>query len=317
MALPVKMLRWDDEGAPQIVDGKPSEYFNVIKKCLVDGYGNQPGLGWTVADEIASPQFLAIKNDLSVGSGGVITLSANDNEAGSYFKVQGCQHYVDKDNRIKESPYVSFNSYSSALNLLNRWFLIGNGKAFYLFIFNDYVLSNNVQTTRPSITFFAGDFDSLYPNDPSTFTFFSGVKNSSSLSWSYTLPYLFGEGTATKILYIYPLDGSLTSGDASLISVFGNRFQINKNLSSESKVSAFFPVYIAMGDGLLSTSASYHSDEAQPLIRGVLPGAYVSDTAGNKNDPMPVIKTFDGIDYYLIPSANSNTACVWINLKDW
>ena len=60
MASPVTIYRWDDVGAPQIVDGKPSEYMNMLKKCLVEGYGSKASLGWTVVDDIASPPFLSL-----------------------------------------------------------------------------------------------------------------------------------------------------------------------------------------------------------------------------------------------------------------
>ncbi|MEI8642731.1 hypothetical protein P4S56_00375 [Pseudoalteromonas sp. Hal056] len=42
----VNVYRWDDEGAPQIVEGRPSEFINVLKNVWLMGMGlNQQRVG--------------------------------------------------------------------------------------------------------------------------------------------------------------------------------------------------------------------------------------------------------------------------------
>lgn len=47
MSLPVTMYRWDDPGAPQL-DLNNGSMLQVLKKCLIDGYGTKQGAGWTL-----------------------------------------------------------------------------------------------------------------------------------------------------------------------------------------------------------------------------------------------------------------------------
>ena len=54
--VPVKVYRWDDEGAPQ-VESAAGSIKTILKACLVTGYGEgnkrKDGLGWEMAFEKA------------------------------------------------------------------------------------------------------------------------------------------------------------------------------------------------------------------------------------------------------------------------
>jgi len=319
MASPVTIYRWDDVGAPQIVDGKPSEYMNVLKKCLVEGYGSKASLGWSVVDDIASPPFLSLRNNLSLGgSGGVAVFSALDNVAGTNIKVFGCQDYASKDSQSRKSYYFPITRYSSGQYLNNRWFIIGTGKSFYFFAFNEYVYnaSKNRTNTNICISFFMGDIDSLYPNDPAKFTAFSGAKDTMTTNWTQSFFYLFGEGTASNLILINQLDGADVRKSASLNSMFGQSFYTNSTQIGPANISVLSPVHILMGNGLLNQSSNYQNNEF-PYARAILPGMFVANSPGYIDDSMPVIKELDGTSYYLIPSANSHIGCCWINLEQW
>lgn len=315
MALPVTMYRWDDEGAPQVVDGKPSEYMNVLKKCLVEGYGTKTGLGWSVEDEIASPPLLTLRNDNNLGSGGYAVFSANNDNVREYIRAEGCQDYVDIDNRGRRSSYFEFYSYSSGANLNNRWFLIGTAKAFYFFISNGSSYNVNYGGTTPLVSFFMGDFNSLYPNDPASFISLSGLINSNNTNYTGTLAYKVGDSSAEKVTLIHPLDGSDSPHQASMISL-GNRLYVAGRHPSEPSITVLSPIYLLMGDGHLNGSSSYQN-QTIPYSRGILPGAVLANSPGYSSDSMPVIKTIDNTQYYLMPSAASHTGCVWINLEQW
>ena len=53
--VPVKVYRWDDEGAPQ-VESAAGSIKTILKACLVTGYGEgnkrKDGLGWEMAFEM-------------------------------------------------------------------------------------------------------------------------------------------------------------------------------------------------------------------------------------------------------------------------
>lgn len=315
MALPVTVYRWDDAGAPQVVDGSPSEYMNVIKKCLVEGYGSKSPLGWTVEQEIADPPVMALKNDTTVGSGGVSFFRADSNNPGDFVFTEGCNDYVDKDNRGRKSSYFSFNNYSSNTNSLKRWFLIGTAKAYYFFVFTENLYDKNHTSTLPVTCFFQGDFESLYPNDPATFVSISGILNSTSFNWATSLIYKFSESSLTELTYIHPLDGSDEQHTASLVTL-NERSYVAGRVVGVPDISLLAPYYLMMGKGRLSTSSDYQN-QITPFVRGILPGAFLANSPGYRDDPKPVIKNLDNDNHFLIPSANSHTGCVWINLQEW
>jgi hypothetical protein len=315
MALPVTMYRWDDVGAPQIVDGKPSEYMNVLKKCLVEGYGSKASLGWTIETDIASPPVLALKNNAAVGSGGVALFSAPSDSPGDDVTVEGCNDYVDKDARGRRSSYFGFDRYSTGSRLLSRWFLIGTGKAFYFFCFCESSYSSNSTGTLQNTAFFIGDFESLYPNDPALFISLSGSLDNTSMSWNTSLIYRFSDSSPIKLTKIHPLDGSDFGHEASLVSL-GDSMGVGTAATSAANITVLSPIYIFMGTGSLKDSDIYQN-QMTPFSRGILPGTVLANSPGYRNDPMPVIKTIDKTEYYLIPSSNSYTGCVWINLKEW
>lgn len=317
MALPVTMYRWDDVGAPQIVDGKPSEYMNVLKKCLVEGYGSKESLGWTVVDDIASPPFLSLRNNTSLGgSGGVAVFSANDDSIRENVKVECCQDYVDKNNLVRKSASTVFYAYSTPPNLNNRWFIIGTGKAFYFFVCHENIAGFNYTGTSPSFSFFIGDFESLYPNDPATFIFVTATSSDNiSTNWTKSLHYITSQASLTNLTNIYALDGSNISSEASL-SVTGGRSFVSGKKAGIPNITTLSKFYILMGDGNLEYSSNYQN-QVMPFSRGLLPGFFVANSPGYRDEPMPVIKKIDNIDHYLLPSTSNHTGCAWINLEQW
>lgn len=319
MALPVTMYRWDDVGAPQIVDGKPSEYMNVLKKCLVEGYGSKASLGWSVAEEIAVPPYIAFKNDVTAGgSGGVITFSADNDLQGTVVKYESCQDYIDKTNQMRKSAYAGFDRYiDSDLYRLNKWFVIGTSKAFYLFIFSQYHLDNgNYQGTRESISFFSGDFESLYPNDDATFITVSGQRNNLNPGWNQNFLYVLSESQSVNLLDLYALDGSDSSGIASLSSIFGDYFWVSSTFDATANINVLSPVYLLMGFSGLKTSDSYQNTSL-PFYRGVFPGLFIADAPGHRQEKIPFTRTLDNLNYFSVPSGNSHTSCCWISLEEW
>ncbi|CAD2225000.1 conserved hypothetical protein [Pseudoalteromonas sp. 3J6] len=319
MALPVTVYRWDDVGAPQIVDGKPSEYMNVLKKCLVEGYGSKESLGWTVVDDIASPPFLSLRNNISLGgSGGVAVFSALDDVGGTNIKAFGCQDYASKDSQSRKSYYFPITRYSTGQYLNNKWLIIGTATAFYFFCYSDYIYnsgSNRANTLVPNACFI-GDMKSLYPNDPAKFIAFSGAKNTINHTWTQTIIYSLSESSPLNIMLINQLDGTDASQPASLFSVCGYYYHVRGNHDGPANITALFPIYICMGNSFLNDSSPYQNNNF-PYLRAILPGAFVANSPGYRGEAMPVIKELDGVSYYLLPSANSNTGCCWINLEEW
>lgn len=317
MTTPVTIYRWDDAGAPQVVEGRPSEYLNVLKKCLVEGYGAKTSLGWSLIDEETAAPHCAFMNNTTIGSGGVAMFSATDNAIGQKVIVRGVQDYVDRNVYSRSSNYHPIDYGSISINLNKNWILIGTGKAFYFFAYSDYAMATNVTTTRFTISFFMGDINSLIPNDPAPFTCFSGVKNTTTTSWSYTLIYKLSESTLDRIGGLHPTDGTDSLKEFSIMSLFNNFGGVSDlPATSAANIRVMSPCYALMYTGNLKQSGPYQND-LTPFVRGLIPGLFIADAPGYRDEVPPVIKEIEGTSYYLIPSVSSVTCCAWINLEAW
>ena len=160
-----------------------------------------------------------------------------------------------------------------------------------------------------------GDFNSLYPTDPANFISMSGLLNRPDTNYTSALLYKISDNIPERITQIHPLDGSDSPNDASMISL-GEKFYVSGKHTVAPTITVFSPIFLLMGDGHIDGSSSYQN-QTIPYSRGILPGAVLANSPGYRDDPMPVIKTIDNIQYYLIPSSSSHTGCVWINLEQW
>jgi len=319
MTQPVTTFKWDDPGAPQIVDGKPSEYMTVIKKALVDGYGSKVATGWiVVVDEIfTTTPLLVLKNDTNLGgSGGFIVFDAVDDTAGTNVKVQSCQAYVDRDTRTNAGAYFVFNRNSSGISMLSEWMILATTTCFYFFANAEYSRSRNVNAFQNfnSIFFFAGDILSFYNNDPGRFITMSGAKNENNHAWSSMLNNKVPGTSASNITDIYALDGSATFESHSINSVLGRKSRSNQVHIEEPSILFMCECFLQAGD---SISNDIINNINMPLIRAKIPGLYVSTEAGYHNNAMPYFKYINGASHFLVPSAGSATSMTWINTEQW
>lgn len=61
ISLPVKRYSSTDEGAPQLSFSQHSTFKNVLKACLVTGFGSKEGAGWTIVDNSESETGIALR----------------------------------------------------------------------------------------------------------------------------------------------------------------------------------------------------------------------------------------------------------------
>lgn len=320
MAQAVSVMRWDDTSAPDVVDGKPSEYMTVLKKCLVDGYGTTPGLNWiVVVDEIlTTTPLLVLKNDVALGgSGGFIVFKADNDTAGTLVKVQCCQAYIDRDTLTNPGAYFVFSRYNSTeAGRLNKWMLTGTETGFYFFVTNDYVRDKEVNSfeTYGSIFFWVGDFQSFHDNDASRFITMSGGLNNNSHSWTSSLNYRIAHSSEAKnITYVYALDSSYYQ-EHSVGNILGSAFGVTGEFTEEPSILSLSECFLL---STLDNTPSLLNKPEMPRLRGKVPGLYISSEVGFFNNAMPFIKEIDGVNYFNIPNPHNATSFSWINLEEW
>ena len=320
MADAVTIYRWDDPGAPQFSSNMPNtiEYINVFKACLVDGYGTKAGAGWTVAEDLtadAKPS-MAFRN---AGSGGV-TRVFNDGTDSRWVTVQSYQEYVDKDNNGKASFSASGVLGSNAGPV--GWVLIASSKAFYFICTPDLNVNYWGTSSSRSFIFHCGDFYSVFPNDPCTFTQICGSGGNADISSSArttVLPNVLTDDYRTST-NIYALDNTNTSKQYSLLSALGvGQFKVGGVDAAPPQINVMSDVWLKLG---ATSTTSYYSagtlnDPSFPMLRGRVAGLFISDQSGWRSDPFPVIKTIGGSDYLQMPCYGSSTSAVWVKLGEW
>lgn len=68
MGAPI-VYRFDDDGAPALTSADNTKFINLLKACLVDGYGGKPGAGWTMPYISDNGDKAAFRNNPAAGTG--------------------------------------------------------------------------------------------------------------------------------------------------------------------------------------------------------------------------------------------------------
>lgn len=327
MADTVTVYRWDDVDAPQITNAsrKPSDVMKIMKACLVDGYGSKSGAGWSVVeDQIATAApYASFRN---AGSSGAVLVRADNDNTGSSFSVRAHQEYTDLNNFAKESKWFgAANAASYGQSPTRKWILIATNKAFWFLQMHpsyeniNYINRNNTNNTW---VFFAGDIYSVFNNDPCTFTLIGGqndVDISTSSSYSNTLPYTLTQSSNTCTT-LYGLDNSSTAQLHNLICALGqNNFNSGLVSADPPGINVTADVFLrAVASPSESTyQNSPQNNNAYPILRGRLPGLFISDQSGWKDTPFPNIQTISGSPYLQIFDGWDDASAAWIKLDTW
>lgn len=322
MALPVKIFRWDDVGAPQLVSRRPSEIINILRKCLVDGYGSKEPLGWTLSFESVTPAKMVFRNSPIDGSGGVIRFADynGDDRVGGAVTFTHGKVANDIDTIIPPHVYSVIGAIGSANT---EWVIIGTSKSFFLIISNTSRI-NMASGTNFSGTWWFGDIDPTlaYDNATMSATYNSNTNNSSN-SWDSSLDY-----TSPNSFFATMYDANNTdfSADHMLHLPVAN-------LNISSPTSDVYSLGIPAGNLLLvpvlimPVGVNYATKDAfdvylkdsdsRPLVRGSIPGLYYFIQGGFADQPWPQIRTQNGRTYWILRQGHVGSSQMCIDLDSW
>lgn len=326
MALPVNVYRWDDAGAPQLPNSSnpPSLLFEVLKKCLVEGYGTKQPLGWTLPFSSSNGLNLVFRNDEIDGSGSFVKFWTVNNDDRNNDNVHLCcaPMIISAEEDILENPSRSHLHTISAA--FTKWVLIGTKAGFYL-------MTNRGQdkmTTNPAGNpcIFVGDIDSFFNEDLSRFTICeSGItSDESNLSYSHyrALGNVGSEGYLGKMKQT---DGGGISRQMILRSPF---FAANSKVDGEQNASntiVFSPlIFVSDSSPTSNSETNFDSNgvvsadsNLQPSCRGRLPGFVQSVYAGYSDQDWPYIKQINSQTYFLLQNHQGNACQNWVNMEEW
>lgn len=334
MPQPVTVYRWDDPGAPQIVERRPSELIAILKRCLVEGYGAKAPLGWSVLFEDAAAHKIIFQNSIAAGgSGGVLRVNTgnagNAVDANTFFTPAKAATDID----TLFQPGYRHRSQSSTG--WTRWVVIGTATAFYLVVSDLGRVAQN-QTGR-DVTGFFGDYISSLPNDAGRFIAFINNNGTSeaSLDPGWDNSGFFQSFHAINVQNsqngIRQSDGRLRirnangSEGARLYNVATFTGLNNHSSTPSPRFMGFLMPFLITLMGAQSYMDDNIRDDANqiaagsilsPVYRGFMPGLLNEVFPRYSAQAWPVIDQIQGQQHFLVRSL-ANLASVWINMEEW
>lgn len=317
MGLPVTVYRYTDPGAPQLVNSTPSEWINILKKCLVEGYGDKAPLGWTLAFENAGTQKVAFRNSIANGgSGGYFQFwsitGGNNSQQGCYIKCAGDMSDLDVFTKACGLRYATLS------NSGKGWEIIGTSRGFYLIQHRTDSIKMQVAANTIYWCYFIGDIHSFYPNDVNCFSLISGNSTGGDLTSTPAGSVIGWSGTLYAQLYA--VDGANASRMYAATLPFSNGSQNTSPFTNDAEASNLQHNFV-----MPYLEIAYNSNDASgvpanispslPVCRGTAPGMSVSSFLGYINNDWPVDRVFDGKTYTLLRGVFVNK--LWINTGEW
>lgn len=331
---PVTVYRWDDPGAPQLDNGKISSFFNILHKCLVEGYGDKAPLGWTRSFYDSTNFKAAWRNNAAAGgSAGSAYFYSNTNTDvnNTLIRLTSCKSITDLG-VVTGQGRLTAARFDAAIT---RWVLIGTSIGFYFYSFGSSIAASgnglvNSSTDRPA--FYAGDIFSVIPTDAGKFVMFhdintSGDNSSPSSTRSLTtinnnaystnggLMLWDADNFASATGYSYASIAQISPGQGDSIENTVHPLVLN-NVSVVSIQNFNGPNHSSNVDRL---GVSIKNSLIRPAHRGIIPGLLVSYRSFGFNQALPLIKTQAGISYHAlpIPAVTGSSAAVIQASGDW
>lgn len=155
--LPI-VYRWDDGNAP-VARAERRSLHDILYACLVTGYGNKPGAGWTRPYVNATFTISAFRNNPANGTGFYLRVNSS---SPPYYSVSWLTAYETMTGY--SSGLKPFNpavvealtgpNYSALDTTARPWVLIADDRAFYFVCWGELTAAPAKTDIRASATFF-------------------------------------------------------------------------------------------------------------------------------------------------------------------
>ncbi|WP_455018769.1 hypothetical protein [Neisseria sicca] len=293
--VPVKVYRWDDEGAPKVLPAE-GDIKTILKACLVTGYGNNENrkepLGWEILFENGNDACFRSKHDKStkwalgvhgnVEYGGCNVVALKNPVSAKKGEIE-----VAWESGRRKFAYAYYNGLDRQSQI--KWVVVGHERTFLLVILN-----GNYSTICPHLYF--GDFPSLAAAD----------SNNCILSFVGAERYL-----SNGINSVYNLIVRDYKGDEAVSA--------NYSFKSMGSHVVNYPNPITMGfcadDIYLSEDGS-----GQIKLRGLLAGLWITMELMPESEELEFGKIYhnlDGTEGEWMYFRGFNARGFLINLKEW
>lgn len=338
MPFPVSVYSSDDAGAPQIAASgiTPSQVIDILKKCLVEGYGTKSPLGWSLELEDTANHKIIFRNDAANGgSGGVVKFWSYNGSDAAYTAIwlQTGQGFVSMDELVSPDYVKGFGFNNSSSHRTDSWTLIGTSKGFYFFLDKKGV---NIARWAGvySVGCYCGDYIPSVPNDVSTMISFSNFQTANltsattSPSWQHTLDYFKGgaqivDTSPTKFFRLQDTDGAEHFAEYGL-STFFKAGSTTVGAGIEPLNSELYcPTVVTHHklNGMLPShqdraSMNIMASQFEPAIRGILPGWINTIYPRFADKKIPFVRTINNQQHWTVPTGVAS-ASSFINMEVW
>lgn len=315
MGLPVTVYRYTDAGAPQLVNGTPSEWINILKKVLVEGYGDKQPLGWTLEFENSAAFKVAFRNSVADGGSGFYFQFWSSTGANAAFTTMllKCSSSMSALDVFVKPLYTRGMGVATQVK---GWEIIGTSRGFYLIPHLTTSLQMGLSNVSLySQTRFIGDIQPNTTLDSSPFTIVdtdstaADVTGStgSGLNWfalTFCAHMNSADGSNSTYLYNWTrgaiISNATVDGDAELLGV-------NHNMTPVIITGA-----VSAND---ASGVSQVNSLKMPYCRGSVPGLYSSTFAGYRTINWPKDLLVNDVTWVLLRSFFSPQ--LWIKTGTW
>ena len=320
MGLPVTVYRWDDAGAPQLTSGKPSSIINILKKCLVDGYGSKPALGWTMAFADDATRSAVFRNSPTDGLGGFVQFSSYNGSDSNNNRMYVQSALFMPTATMADAHGVGALSAFIVGTHLDKWMIVGTSRGFYLtFMSTQYKVLCDSSREYPTV--FAGDIQSIIPNDRGAFTAgqFMGYSDSTSSGFTTSFGYMSPKQVSCRL---FETDGSNNRTNMACYSPFysgttsacgdpqGVPYTYSKILLAVTSYEQTSTITDSQGVDVRNSTLS-------PAVRGFVPAILQSSVSSDAASEWPVFKTINGMQHILLHGSFTIAPNKYLNLEEW
>lgn len=317
----VTVYRWDDPGAPQIGSGDlwPG-ILNILKKCLVEGYGTKTAVGWTVEYEDVPGAKCVFRNDPVEGSGGYVQFQ-KQNDSVIWLKCATLMLGIDE--YVNPSYMYSFNLLSTTTTNFNNcfWLLIATKYGFYLYFSQNNgngAFYGNGATAHAA--YYIGDYITAIKNHPGSFIIVAPTDSSFSSASSSTISQVTHRSLCSRVRTTSSIIAALSSAyltQSAIITQFDGDGVLAENIlnlcnvgeSNLSQITGAPKGPISFNEILITLATNAVTENPnKPNVFGRLPGAYGLPGAFYYNDSFPKLIEFDGSEYFLVHNNAASTS---------
>lgn len=315
MALPVTVYRWDDQGAPQMLGGLPSEMIGILKACLVTGYGSKQSAGWSIPFEDVPTNKVVFRNDPTIGTGGFFQIWANNGvdtrESGLSIKPALSMTALDSFEKGGFAQGLRFT------NIAKCWMVIATSRSFYFHVTTESGLTVGGTSTNSLPQFFMGDIHSTIPNDPACFTMIKRPQISADYSgdsWNYQLSY-FNSGDNCGDLY--DTDGSNNKAGYEILNIYRGSTDPSLTAPTTGVNLSMRPVIVNQyaSTTLDANGVMLANSDVRPYYRGFFPGLAYTSAIGYGADIWPYFMAIGGKQHIALLGYYHGS--LWIDVESW